>query len=654
MLEQQTNPEKMHVRVENIGGISEMETTFAPGVNVLAGRNATNRTSLLQAITAACGSNQATLKGDAQEGRVELKIGEESYTRILSRQHDFIEYSGKSYLDDPHKVKFAELFAFLLENNNTRRAVALDGDLRKLVMEPVDTDAIEEKIRTLKQEREDIKNRLDELDRLEEKLPNLEQRHQELLTERDELEAEMEAKQDALATAEGSIEEHREAKEEFESTLEALNDTRSSLEDIRYDLQTERERRKQLLSEQEELSTKLDELVELPIGEVDEIDESLDELRSQQQDAERVLDQLQNVIQFNEGMLEGTAAEIQQALQDGSTADDSSEALTDQLVGDETVTCWTCGGVTKRKNIQNTLARLRSLRQEKQELKRSLQEEITELQGRRRELEDQQRQQTQLERKIKETKADLEEATKRITELESRQETLEKELEEVESEVETANFDEENELVDLHKEVNQLEFDMGRTEQKISTVEEEIGTVETRLEDRSDLQSELSDIKTRLDESRNKVEQIERDAIDEFNEQMAVVLDLLEYKNIERIWLERVQRDVRDGRRVVTRSQFELHVIREGKNGVYEDTIETLSESERIVTGLIFALSGYLVHEVHTILPFMLFDSLEAIDADRIHTLVNYFQEKIPYIVIALLPEDASSFSEPEAHVIDV
>ncbi len=50
----------------------------------------------------------------------------------------------------------------------------------------------------------------------------------------------------------------------------------------------------------------------------------------------------------------------------------------------------------------------------------------------------------------------------------------------------------------------------------------------------------------------------------------------------------------------------------------YEDTLRHLSESEREVTGFVFALAGYLVHDVHEQVPFMLLDSLEAIDSDRI------------------------------------
>jgi hypothetical protein len=90
-----------------------------------------------------------------------------------------------------------------------------------------------------------------------------------------------------------------------------------------------------------------------------------------------------------------------------------------------------------------------------------------------------------------------------------------------------------------------------------------------------------------------------------------------------------------------------LHVVRETSDGaVYEDTIDHLSESEREVVGLIVALAGYLVHEVADEVPMMLLDSLEAIDADRIARLVEYFAEQSSFLVVALLPEDAQALPD--------
>jgi len=125
------------------------------------------------------------------------------------------------------------------------------------------------------------------------------------------------------------------------------------------------------------------------------------------------------------------------------------------------------------------------------------------------------------------------------------------------------------------------------------------------------------------------------------------MLDLLDYENLERIWLERKEREVRQGRSKIQTTEFELHIIRSTpSNTTYEDTIDNLSESEREVTGLIFALAGYLAHDLHEQVPFMLLDSLEAIDVNRLSTLVDYLKDYSDYLVIALLTEDAQSLDE--------
>jgi DNA repair ATPase RecN len=69
--------------VRNIGGIDETELTFEPGVTILSGRNATNRTSLLQSIMAALGSDNVSIKADADEAHVELTIDSDRINRLV-------------------------------------------------------------------------------------------------------------------------------------------------------------------------------------------------------------------------------------------------------------------------------------------------------------------------------------------------------------------------------------------------------------------------------------------------------------------------------------------------------------------------------------------------------------------------------------------
>ena len=95
--------------------------------------------------------------------------------------------------------------------------------------------------------------------------------------------------------------------------------------------------------------------------------------------------------------------------------------------------------------------------------------------------------------------------------------------------------------------------------------------------------------------------------------------------------------------------------MRTTDNGAaYEDTIDHLSGSEREVTGLIFALAGYLVHDLHETVPFILLDSLEAIDSDRIAALVEYFADYADFLVVALLPEDARALDDDFTRVTTI
>jgi len=140
----------VELSVQNIGGITNTTVKLLPGVTVLTGRNATNRTSLLQAVMAGLGSDQATIKADSEEADIELTIGETIYTRRFTRHNGTIVSDGDPYLDDP---TLAELFAFLLEQNDARQAVARGDDLREIIMRPVDTARIESQISKLESKR---------------------------------------------------------------------------------------------------------------------------------------------------------------------------------------------------------------------------------------------------------------------------------------------------------------------------------------------------------------------------------------------------------------------------------------------------------------------------------------------------------------------
>ena len=633
------------IEVRNVGGIDDTAVEFDPGITVLTGRNATNRTSLLRSIMAVMGSDDASLKADADDGRVDLIVGDDAggYTRTFTRTNGVVSTGGEPFLDDP---ELADLFAFLLESNEVRRSVARSEDLRELIMRPVDTDSIRAEIRDLEREKSRVDDDLSELDDLKADLPQLERERNRLETDIQEKREELAAKETEIEALDADLDETRADKRELESHLEDLREKRSELERVRSDIDLQQDSIQSLTAERRELEAERDDLPDTPMGEHADIDEEIERLRKRIETLEREVSDLQDVIQFNETQLDERES-VTAHLDEGGTP-------TDALV-DETVTCWTCGSSIETERITSTLDQLRSIRQEKLETTRTLESELSQLKSERRTYREQQRRKESLDRQLDDIATELEDREAKLVALREERERLSGDIETLEAEIETLESDDFGDVLDLHKEANQLEFELGRLESELDDVVERIGDIEERLTEEEQLRSQRDEIETELRDLRTRIDRIEENAVEQFNDHMATVLDILGYDNLERIWIERIEQTVRDGRQNVQKTLFELHIVRSTDRGVtFEDTIDHLSESEREVTGLVFALAGYLVHDVHETVPFVLLDSLEAIDSERIAALVEYVAEYAEFLVVALLPEDAQALDDTHARVTDI
>ncbi|MEF8785284.1 MAG: archaea-specific SMC-related protein [Haloarculaceae archaeon] len=641
--------EQVRLQAENIGGIEKTTVEFEPGVTILTGRNATNRTSLLQAVMAALGSEHASLKGDADHGHVSLQIGDQEYTRELERRADTIALGGDPYLDDP---ELADLFAFLIESNEARRTVALGGDLRDIIMKPVDADEIKAEIRQLQAERDDIKDQIQKRESLKKRLPNLESQLVDLDEEIEETRSELETARTELEERSADAEEARAEQSELEAKMKELQQTRSELDTTEFRLKSERESLESLQTEQEDLEQQQSEIDDEETGDLDEIKSEINGLRDRKQRLERELSKLQNVIQFNEEMLEGTSRDVAEALR----GEETNGSLTDQLVDEnESIVCWTCGTEVDQEKIEKTISRLQELRTEKYNQQSDIESELAELKDERSAIDAARRERREVDRRLNEVEREIEERTEKIDDLEAKHEELTEKIDDLEAAVEELEEQDRSEVLEAHREVNELELQLNRLKDDRDDVESEIAEIEEQIEEKETLEQRKDDISEQLADLRTRIDRIEEQAVEEFNDHMATVLDILNYANIDRIWVERAESEVREGRRKVTKTEFRLHIVRTTDDGAaYEDDFEHLSESEREVTGLIFALAGYLAHEVYEVVPFILLDSLEAIDSERIAKLVDYMQEYADYLVVALLEEDAAALDDDYERVTEI
>jgi predicted nucleic acid-binding Zn-ribbon protein len=643
--ENSSPPTSATVHVESIGGIDETTVELTPGVTALVGPNATNRTSLLQAVSGAIGSDRVTLKGDSSEGRTELVFGEERFTRRLERTNGDVDVDGEPYLDDP---ELADLYALLLEDNEIRRAVRDGDDLRDLVLRPVDTDAIQDRIETLVERRQEVDAELNRLDALADDLSELVAQRSTLRAELDEIEDRLGEKRARLERVESESESEgrrRTATERrLEDTLASLRDARSDLEEIESELTIERKSRRSLREERERLEEQYGTLSAPDEERLASLDARIDTLRERKRSLESAINELQQVVRFNDERLDDPGA---------SPLDASDESpVTDELLPAATTTCWTCGTEVEREQIEETVERLREIVQERTAERRRISTEITDLAEERDEIERRRDERERLSRRLDEIDAELQRQERTIETLETRRETVTDRVADLEREVERLKDAQQDELLDLQQQVSELGFERDRVADELADLDAEIESIEDELEGRDALRTRRESIAEELAELRTRIDRIEADAVDAFNSHMSAIVDALGYENVERIWLESTERPVSEGEREVLEQTFDLHVVRESDAGtVYEDTVEHLSASEREVVGLVVALAGYLVHDVEERVPFMLLDALEMIDGERLVELIEYLKTHVPYLVVVLLPDHVDAFARDDTPI---
>lgn len=621
---------KANVDVENIGGIDSCNVNFEEGVTILSGRNATNRTSLLTAIASVLGGSTANLKSDCDEGSVFLDIGGETYTRRFIRRGQSVSSLGDPYCEDENLV---DLFVTQLENNPMRRAVERGEDLRDIIMDPIDTDTIERNICDLKRNKERNQERIETINRELDQLPDLRSRRQELQEQLKEIEESIANLQDTVDEYDSNAEKVEEAKE----TIDRLEQLRQQLDSKQQNIEIQRSSIDALREQRSEIVEELNEL-SAPEQDPKEIESERSQLQTQKQNLADTINAIASIIEFNEKLLENEGAKIP----DASVDQDLTSALDPTS---ESVECWTCGSEVPRGDIAEKLDELRGFLEEKQKERsqiqarlRKLQEEVEEIRSVNDRLESIKNQKTAIVEEI-------EKREKQISTLQKEISPIRSEISEVEKRIDETATLRENDIVEKYQRLSKYEYQRGQIEQELCELENEVEDLEGMKEEKERLETQQSEYEDDLNSLRSRIENLEKDVVKTFNDHVEEMLSILEYKNIERIWMER--KVTENGHSGLNRSkggaqsEFELHLVRSSSDEtVYKDNINTLSESEREITGLIASLTGYLVHQVYEPVPMMLLDSLEAIDAKRISNLVNYFADHVPYLIVALLPED--------------
>ena len=650
------DPDSLSIAVTNLGGIESEELTIPAGVTILSGQNATNRTSLLQSIAAGLGGDQsaATLKTDADQGEVTLAVETETAIRKYTRTNGAVTRDGTPLTTDADLV---DTYVAIFATNPAREAVRAGGrGIRDVLMRGVDTRQIKEKISSLKQEKSSLTDQLENIKAARVELGEQKQKRNELQNTLEDIEAE-------ISTIETEINDYRASSgaiEEAEEQVEALERKRDELQTVENRIDTTKESIDDLISEKKSITERLDDLS----VQKERKEQLQDDIRRRQNEIatlRRSITQLSDIIEHNRSILDGDGldnvmehAEQEQLRQpEERAADDVSwtygsgwseaSSVVDSLDPEqESVECWTCGSVVKRSEIESRIETLVTIRQEKNTELQGLQDDVEALKESVREIEQQQAERTRLESDLEAAKATIQAEEERLADLQARREELQSDVEELQSTVAETEGLRESDLSEAYDRLTSLERRRGTVENELRATESTVRELHDQIDRQESLEDSLAETRERLEAARGRIDELERETVEKFNGQMDDLLEMLDYDNVSRVWLERIVTDTGET------AEFQLHVVREGPDGsAYEDTVETLSESEREIIGIVSALAGYLVHDVAETVPFILFDSVEAIDADRLATIFEYVEEYATFILAALLPEDAAAIDRP-------
>ncbi|MFC4440124.1 MULTISPECIES: archaea-specific SMC-related protein [Natrialbaceae] len=619
------SPEDFHVELRNIGGISDGQMTISPGVTLLSGKNASNKSSFLRGLAGVLGGPIPPVKSDADSGTVSLRTGGDEYSLKISNRDGERVVTNADLVSE--RTDLCELFVALEETNPIRRSILADGDLYELLMRPVDTAEIEAEIERLKRRRNELDERRSELDRMEDRLPALRTRSENVRDELEEVESALRAKHDAIGA--------KETETGGDDVLDELKEKRSERETVRNRIQTQSEAIQSLGDELGEVVEQQDQLDPADSStDVDSIETEIEQLHHQKQQLTTTINALSPIVEMNN-----------QLLDDGKDIPD--EMKSENVVAEldprsRSITCWTCGNTVEREEIAEQVRTVQEILQEKRAQRETLSERIQELEDRKRQLERHRSERERLAEKERSIEEEIERREETVSRLRKRRSSLSDKIETLQADAEAAG-EQDDELLDLYSEVSDLEYERGQFENELNGTEREIERIESELAEREVVAAERDSVANRLREQRDRIETLERDLVTTFNESMQRVLDMLDYENVERVWIERFA----GSSDAPSETEFELHIVRSNEEGTaYEDTIDSLSKSEREVIGLVVAFAGYLTYDVASELPIIVVDAVEMLDASRIRGLLNYFDQHAEYVIAAVLPEEAAELEE--------
>lgn len=567
----------MDIEIENIAGITRGSGIIDPGINTLSASNWQGKSSFIRAIETVFGTADALTAGK-DEGAVTLHLDGDTYTVRLTREHRTVVRHGQPVLEDEYDQTLVDLFAFLGEDNEVRRAVRNDENLADYLTRPLELEDIDAQIRSLGDQKQVVESDLAEAKRRANELVSVRQRKSELESDLADLRDRQAAFEDAPQS-----EDHED--------LGDLRAERERVTDLIERLENTLERSRERLSEAHEEYESLD---------VEDPQDVEAELQSVREDLDRVEEDrelVQSIYSANKRLVEedrlGLLSEI-----------------THNIDGD-TVTCWICDTEVTRDEMEKRLQDLGDTVLGLREEAEAYEKRIDELESRRDEIRRDRRRKKDLEGQITDLESTIEEREESLAGARERLEVIEAQIADLEADIEETT----DERSDIESEIKYKEAELEDLEAEIEECEAAADRVESLETERDELADEIAALRERKDSMQRRI----REAFDE---------------SIREI-VPRFETSFESARLT---SEFELVVARDGR----EVDVDALSEGEVELLGLVTAIAGFEAYDVADRTPVILLDRLGGLADENLATLGEYLDGLTGAVVMTTYPENSA------------
>ena len=579
------------LEISNIAGIRNGDIVLESGSNAVQASNWQGKTSLITAIKCVLGASVSseTLTSGADSGYIHLQTADAEYERRLERTGDSITVEGNAYLSEEDQQAAAELFAFLDETNAVRSAVREGNELTLLLIDPLNRENIEGQINELKSKRESAETELERANEAAEQLPTKIDDINQLQTELSDLQAEL----DQIEGNSGDSSEQKQLRAELKQARQSREQASRRVNRLEGKID----------SLESQIDKKEDELESLTVPSKSNLSEKLNNNRSKLHQVEQEIETLEALYNATNTVLDG----------------DHFDLVTDieRQIDDDYLSCWVCGTETTRETVNAQMDKISDMIADRRDRRSELQATVSDLEKTQNDIDQKNRKKESLETSLKQLRTELSDSKDELAGANEELEDNTKRVETLENQIEESN--------DRRK---SIEKEIAQKEAEVESLKNEKESLEQRAEKREQLKKEVQESSEKIEELRSRRERVIQHARDAFDEALKDVVAKFN-PSFEKA---RLRKHVDNSGRT---TQLELVIARDGR----EISVDTLSEGEVELIGLIAALAGYEAFDLADQVPCILIDHLGSLASEHIHTLVDYLEERTQYLVTTAYPE---------------